>query len=646
MSSFKLLLVCIISLANAQIAAAQWNPDPSANTLIHSDHAVDVVYQPIVVSGDSGAVWVMWDEFVYEWQSTQWVKLNKLRADGTLLFGDTGRTVLTNLFDWYSSPSAIPYMDGGILYVLTHFNVLEIVIRDRDGNQVKPSAQFRSGPAQVVGGYVLPAANNGYYLVPIEFGWDWRAGSRAAVYHFDSSGTQTFSPTGVVTDSIMVTRIASDGEGGVLVGCESPQEGLSVKKVDSAGNAPWGPPGVNHLHIGLHAGTLQMCGDGLGGAFATWMNSNKEITDGVDNYIGHVNPDGTWSTGPEGRNIGLGSPVYLGRRTSMLPNGPGKAIVAWESYGDSLLVQCFDTSGQGVWRNGRPVYLDREVQILALVKNTPQTFIVFYSKNNGVDLDILAKSVSTSGSVLWNGAAKLVSTAPGDQVAEGPQEVAIPYAGGGFLAWNDTRSGKQDIYCTAIDGNGNALPVDLVSFTAVLFGADVLLQWRTASEVENEGFAIERSPNGEVWREIGQVAGNGTNSTAHEYRYVDVSGEIGTHSGMYYRLKQIDYDGTIEYSPVRYVRNLVNVSTVRLHPIHPNPASSIVTIGFDVPFEERIRISICDILGREQQNVVDGIYQQGRHSEIAALHNLTPGLYFVRMQTSLAVRMEKLLIHR
>ncbi len=96
------------------------------------------------------------------------------------------------------------------------------------------------------------------------------------------------------------------------------------------------------------------------------------------------------------------------------------------------------------------------------------------------------------------------------------------------------------------------LPVTLTSFTAERQNTGVQLGWITAAEQDNAYFAVERSPDGLTFTELGRVAGQGTRATAHSYTWRDERLPAGT-TTLHYRLRQVDHDGTSSYSPPRLV---------------------------------------------------------------------------------------------
>lgn len=100
--------------------------------------------------------------------------------------------------------------------------------------------------------------------------------------------------------------------------------------------------------------------------------------------------------------------------------------------------------------------------------------------------------------------------------------------------------------------SNSLLPVELISFTGSKRNQVVSLEWITASEINNYGFEVERSLDGERFEFLGFVRGNGTTSALNRYTFVDES--LKTNEG-FYRLRQVDYDGSYEYSPVIMVRS-------------------------------------------------------------------------------------------
>lgn len=97
------------------------------------------------------------------------------------------------------------------------------------------------------------------------------------------------------------------------------------------------------------------------------------------------------------------------------------------------------------------------------------------------------------------------------------------------------------------NNNEAALPITLLTFSGEAVGSGVELKWRTGSELNNDYVAVERSQDGQAFDEIGRVPGAGDSNQPRAYAFRDDFPLPGTN---YYRLRQVDYDGTMEYHPV------------------------------------------------------------------------------------------------
>lgn len=115
------------------------------------------------------------------------------------------------------------------------------------------------------------------------------------------------------------------------------------------------------------------------------------------------------------------------------------------------------------------------------------------------------------------------------------------------------------------------LPVELTAFDVIVKDRNVILNWSTASEKNNDRFEIERSVDGINFETIGSVKGNGTTSIPHVYTFTDLNPGVGQ---FYYRLKQVDYDDQFEYSQIKFAEITADVSIK----VFPNPASNYISI--------------------------------------------------------------------
>jgi len=183
------------------------------------------------------------------------------------------------------------------------------------------------------------------------------------------------------------------------------------------------------------------------------------------------------------------------------------------------------------------------------------------------------------------------------------------------------------------------LSVELLSFAALYNGNNVELKWKTASEINNSHFDIERSIDGKAFKAIATINGNGTTNVINEYKYTDSEDLSG---GYYYRLKQVDYDGQFEYSEVKYV--YVSGSNDAML-VYPNPAENIVTLEFNSYQGKAKTVTFVNTLGQvlmeQQASVVDG--QNKLEVDISALPK---GNYFVLLKEDVILYKSRLVITR
>ncbi|MGI4870486.1 MAG: T9SS type A sorting domain-containing protein [Janthinobacterium lividum] len=144
----------------------------------------------------------------------------------------------------------------------------------------------------------------------------------------------------------------------------------------------------------------------------------------------------------------------------------------------------------------------------------------------------------------------------------------------------------------------NPLPVSLTSFTAQpITNRDARLDWTTASETNNDHFDIERSFDGVSFAKIGQLAGQGTKLTSTAYTLTDAGVAAKASGPVYYRLRQVDTNGTEAYSPVQAVR-FTTTATASLG-LYPNPATSATSLDLrQLPANGSYQVQLLDATGR------------------------------------------------
>jgi predicted GH43/DUF377 family glycosyl hydrolase len=196
--------------------------------------------------------------------------------------------------------------------------------------------------------------------------------------------------------------------------------------------------------------------------------------------------------------------------------------------------------------------------------------------------------------------------------------------------------------------NLNIVPVELTSFTATSQLGKVILNWATATEINNLGFEIERAsftttPGQErLWRTIGFVPGKGTTTVPQEYSYIDDISTIQA-TTLVYRLKQMDFLGTYEYSDEVFVENPAPVDYV-LYQNYPNPFNPTTTITFGIPVKTHVVLKVFNAVGEEVAQLCNGEREAGRYIFEFSAEGLPSGIYFYQLRTGEFVQTKKMLL--
>ncbi|WP_054410841.1 T9SS type A sorting domain-containing protein [Hymenobacter sp. DG25A] len=206
---------------------------------------------------------------------------------------------------------------------------------------------------------------------------------------------------------------------------------------------------------------------------------------------------------------------------------------------------------------------------------------------------ILTAGGGTAGAYSWTASDGTVITSSGSQVTVYPKTSTQYTVSGNTAAGNCPTSAS-----IIITVNGVILPVEFASFTAIWVGKAPQLNWATASEKSSASFVVERSMDGLTFAAIGQRAGAGNTTTRTEYQFSDVSLSTSMAGTVYYRLRQVNTDGTFSYSAIKTLQ----VATSRINfkaSVYPNPSARVVTVEVEALGAEAITCTVHDALGKQ-----------------------------------------------
>jgi subtilisin family serine protease len=199
--------------------------------------------------------------------------------------------------------------------------------------------------------------------------------------------------------------------------------------------------------------------------------------------------------------------------------------------------------------------------------------------------------------------------------------------------------GKLDIYAAV--NEIDPLPVELTSFSAIIKDKSVTLNWRTETEVNNYGFEIQRSVQTDEWEVLGFVEGHGNSNSPKEYNFSD--SEVNSSGTVSYRLKQIDNDGTYEFSMALEV-NIGSLMNFELNQNYPNPFNPSTTINYQVPKMSFIKLKVYDVLGNEILTLINEEKSVGSFEVDFNAINLPSGVYFYKLQAGSFVETKKMVL--
>ena len=188
-------------------------------------------------------------------------------------------------------------------------------------------------------------------------------------------------------------------------------------------------------------------------------------------------------------------------------------------------------------------------------------------------------------------------------------------------------STKANLLQKIIDFFGVVIPVELTSFNASVSNDKIELKWETATELNNSGFELERKITNNNFEKIAYIPGYGTSTEKHSYTYTDNPKAEGNIS---YRLKQIDFNGDINYSHIVEIDyNLPKEFSLKQN--YPNPFNPSTKINYSIAVDSKVTLGIYNLLGQQVALLINKEMPAGRYDIDFDGGKLTSGTYFYRI---------------
>ena len=183
-------------------------------------------------------------------------------------------------------------------------------------------------------------------------------------------------------------------------------------------------------------------------------------------------------------------------------------------------------------------------------------------------------------------------------------------------------------------GSGGTLPVKLISFAGSIENKITYLTWATSSEINNKGFEVERSFNGVDFEKVGYVKGEGNSNDINNYSFID---DLSTNNyqlpTIYYRLKQLDFDGNFEYSNTIVVKQIKEIVFENNIVISPNPFNNELQVTYSLQNATTVNLILIDAVGRQVLNKTIQSVKGTNNVTINDLELLKAGVYFARIES-------------
>ena len=288
---------------------------------------------------------------------------------------------------------------------------------------------------------------------------------------------------------------------------------------------------------------------------------------------------------------------------------------------------------------------------MTIDQTTGVLYFVFYDRRNTSNnfTDVYVARSTDGGETFTNFKVSESSFNPSSSIFFGDYTNIAAMNKMVYPMWMRLDVNALTVWTAIVNDSSAVIPVELTNFSANVFDGKVNLNWQTSSEINNHGFEVQRSltptpsqKEGALgkWEKIGFVNGNGTSTEISNYNFIDEPISSGLYS---YRLKQIDFDGSFEYSSEVDV-NFIYANDFRLSQNYPNPFNPATTIEYQIPQASFVTIKVYDALGKEVVTLINEEKPAGIHEVNFEPKDLTSGLYLYKISAGEFEQTRKMLL--
>ena len=619
----NLLIIISVLLLNGINLYSQWSTEPNNNLVIGYG------LNPELCSDSAGGCYI-----TYEVGYPSKLYLHRVDKYGYQPWGD--KRIIAGELDEQSNAKIIEDGEGGVIVsygdrIMFDSYRLRVQKVDSNGNFLWGPTGFRVSIVDTIQGSqrIVTDGNGGCVIVWIESDT-----SQYRINRIDRNGQRVWSDSGlyiqsdynstpprlirasdgnyyvqirynlyriskngdiVLQDSNTLTNIVPDSEGGVV---QSGMTGninnrkLVAQRQDSLGNKLWQEPYIEIDDSLYYPDPKLMVLKNDNYFYFTWMGNKYGVTRVAQ--FQSLRLDGS-KLFPEGSiSISNRTPLSV---AGIIPSESTKTIFVWNddpNLADTTLAQNYDTLGNKIWDENGIVIAHPAFSDIGYTIDQNGGFIIGGTIN---DFTIVAQQVSKNGNL----------------------------------------------------GEIIPVPVELISFSGFVDKDKIIINWITATELNNYGFDIERKATlnpskGETfenWESIGFVSGYGTTTETQSYSFTDENVTKGIYK---YRLKQIDFDGSFTYSNEIEVEVDYNPKEFVLYQNYPNPFNPVTTIKYDIVKAQDVKVTVFDILGIEIATLVNEQQQPGSYQVKWDASNVSSGIYFYQLRTKDFVGTKKMII--